>query len=72
LPLLQGLPQRIGDEAHQDVRLDSRFLVMPDRADRKIRLLDPEGRFGLGELDVGFPEFFVAPLAMLVRRRTLR
>ena len=62
LPLLQGLPERIGDEAHEDMGFDALLLVVPDRADRQIGLVDAKRRFRLGELDVGGPEFFVAPL----------
>jgi hypothetical protein len=34
LPLLQGLPQHVGQEADQDVRLNAALLLMPDGTDR--------------------------------------
>ena len=36
--------QRIGDKAHQDMRLDAPWLVVPNRADGKLGLLDTERR----------------------------
>ncbi len=38
-------------------------LVMPDRANRQIGLLDAEGGLGFGQLDVGLPQRFIGPLA---------
>ena len=62
LPLLQCLPQRIGQKADQDVGLDACLLVVPDRADTQVGLLDAEGRFGFGELDVSLPKLGVTPV----------
>ena len=50
--MLERLPKHIGEKANQDVRLDAPRLVMPDRTDREIGLVDTERRLGLGELDV--------------------
>ncbi len=35
------------------------FFLMPDRANRQAALADPKDRFGFGQLNAGFPEFFV-------------
>src|SRR5205807_4616349 len=61
-PLLEGLPQYIGEEANKDVRLYPSGLVVPDRADGQITLVNAERRFGLGELDVGFPKLLGRPV----------
>ena len=60
--LPQRLPQHICQEAYQNVRLHPLFLLMPDRADRQIALLNAKGRFGLSELDVGLPQFLGSPV----------
>src|SRR5439155_4066572 len=62
LPHLQALPQHESEEADEDVGLDAVLALMPDRAHVQLILLDPKGRFGLGELDVGLPQLFVAPI----------
>ena len=62
LPLLQGLPQHVGQEADQDVRLNPALLLMPDGTDGKIALVNAEGSFSLGELDLCFPELAIAPV----------
>ena len=67
LPLLQRLPQGIGDEADQNMRLDASFLVMPDRANRQIGLLDSEGGLGFGQLDVGLPQRVICALQFSAR-----
>ncbi len=56
------LPQHVGQEADQDVGLDPLFLLMPDRSDPQVALLDAEGGFRLGQLDVRLPEFLGAPV----------
>ena len=63
LPHLEALPQDEGEEANEDVSLDAVLALMPDRTDVQLVLLDAEGGFGLGELDVGFPELLIAPIA---------
>src|SRR5207253_9199862 len=62
LPLLQRLPEHIGEEAHQDVRLDPLGLLMPDRPERELTLLDAEGGFGLRELHVRPPPRLSVPV----------
>ena len=47
LPLLQGLPEHVGQEADQDMGLDAVLALMPDRADRQLALVDAKGGFGL-------------------------
>jgi hypothetical protein len=38
------------------VSLDAFLLLVPDGSDREITLVDAEGGFGVGELDVGLPK----------------
>jgi hypothetical protein len=62
LPQLPRLPQDEGKEAHKDVRLHPIGTLVPDGADAELILLDPERRFGLGQLDVGLLELLVRPV----------
>ena len=55
LPLLERLPEHVGQKADQNVRLDAGLFVMPDRTDAQIGLLNPEGGLGFAELNVGLP-----------------
>ncbi len=55
-PLGQSLSQDIAQEANQDVAEDTLHLLVPDRADAQLVLLDPEGPLRLGQLDVLFPQ----------------
>lgn len=55
LPLLQRLPQHIGEKGHQDMRQHAILALMPDGTDRQIGLMDAKGRFRLGKLDIGSP-----------------
>ena len=52
----QGDVQAVGQKAHEDVRLDARLDMMPDRAQAQIAFERLEGGFNLGQLQVGFPE----------------
>lgn len=61
LPHLQVLPQNEGAEADEDLGLHAILALMPDRPDTQFVRLDPEGRFGLGKLDVGFPNPLFGP-----------
>ena len=63
LPHLQALPQNKGEKANQDVSLNAVLALMPDRTDVQLVLLNSEGGFRLGELDIGFPELPIAPIA---------
>src|SRR5437879_5277613 len=62
LPLLKSFPQHVGEEAHQDVGPDAVCLLVPDRADRQLALVDPEGGLGLAELHVGAPQRLDVPV----------
>jgi hypothetical protein len=62
LPHLEALPQHESEEAHEDVGLDAILALMPDRAYVQLILLDSKRRFGLGELDIGFPELLITPI----------
>src|SRR5206468_268392 len=63
LPLLESFPQHVGEEAHEDVGPDAVGLLVPDRADRQLALVDPEGGLGLAELHVGAPQRLDVPVA---------
>jgi hypothetical protein len=41
LPLLERLPQHVGEEAHEDVGLDAIGALVPHRANAELALLDP-------------------------------
>ncbi len=62
LPLLQCLPQHVSQKADQDVCLDAVLFMMPDGSNAKIGFLNPEGRLGFSELDVGLPQLFLSPV----------
>ena len=62
LPHLQSLPHHEGEETDKDMGLNAIFALMPDGTDVELIFLNAEGGFGLGELDVSFPEFFAAPV----------
>ncbi|MGO9597310.1 MAG: hypothetical protein ACLP7Q_04745, partial [Isosphaeraceae bacterium] len=55
-PARQGLPQNVGQKAHQDVGPDAMLFLMPDRSDQELVLGDSKGPLGFGQLDVSFPE----------------
>src|SRR5258708_39559346 len=63
LPHLEALPQDEGEKADEDVSLNTVLALVPDRSDLQLVLLDAESGFGLGELDVRFPELLIAPIA---------
>ena len=56
LPHLEALPQHEGEKADEDMSLNALRALVPDRPHVQLILLDTESGFGLGELDVGFPE----------------
>jgi hypothetical protein len=62
LPHFQAFPQYEGEKADEDVGLDPVGALVPDRADCELIFLDAEGGFGLGKLDIGLPELFIAPV----------
>ena len=62
LPHFQALPQHEGEKADQDVSPDAIGALVPDGTQVELVLLDAERGFGLGELDIGFPELLVAPV----------
>src|SRR5438128_5276539 len=61
-PLFECLPEHVGEKADQNVRFDPSGLVMPDRADRKIALVNAERRLRFSELNVGLPEILGRPV----------
>ena len=62
LPHLEALPQHEGEEAHEDVGLQTVGSLVPDRSHVQLIFLDAKSCFGLGELDVGLPQLFIAPI----------
>jgi hypothetical protein len=62
LPLLQRLPQHVGEEAHQDVGQYAVLTLVPDRPDRQLALVNAEGGFRLRELDIGAPQVLGCPV----------
>src|ERR1700740_3530511 len=62
LPLLERFPQHVRQKANQNVRLDTGLFVMPDRTDAQIGFLNTEGGLSFGQLNVGLPQLFVAPV----------
>ncbi len=56
--MLQRDPQRVGEERHQNVCLDTRLDLMKQGTDREFALQCAEGGLGFGELDVLAPKFF--------------
>src|SRR5712691_6191558 len=56
LPLLQRLPQHVGQEADEDVGLHAISALMPYRANRELALLDAERRLDVRQLDVRAPQ----------------
>src|SRR5580693_5944779 len=65
LPLLQRLPQNVGEKAHQDVRQHAILALMPDGTDRQLALSDAKGRFRFRKLDIGPPQRLGAPVAQI-------
>src|SRR5260221_14489412 len=47
LPLLEGFPHRVGEKADQDVGERAILLLMPDRPDRQVALVDAECRLDI-------------------------
>jgi hypothetical protein len=62
LPLLERLPQPVGEKADQNMRLDARLFVMSDRTDGQIGFVNAEGGPRYAELDVGLPQLLVSPV----------
>jgi hypothetical protein len=62
LPHLEALPQHEGEEAHEDVGLQTVGSLVPDRSHVQPIFLDTESCFGWGELDVSLPQLLIAPI----------
>ena len=61
-PLAQCFPNNVSQKADQDVGLHTLFLVVPYGPHHQVALVQAKRLFGFGELDVGTPEFFSAPV----------
>jgi hypothetical protein len=60
--LSEALPQDIGQEADQDVSLDTPLFLMPDGAQPEVVFFNAERVLGIGQLNVGCPEIFRRPI----------
>ena len=60
--LRKSFPQDIGQETDEDMSLDSLGFLVPDGTDAQVALVDAKCGLGLGELDIGAPEVFGAPV----------
>ena len=58
----EGFPEHVGKETDQDMGLDALGFLVPEGTDAKIALVYVECRLGFGQLDVGAPKFFPAPV----------
>src|SRR6185437_8135620 len=63
LPHLETLPSNEGEKANEDVSLNAVLSLVPDRTHVQLVLLDLEGGFGLGELNIGLPQLLIAPIS---------
>lgn len=59
--LAKRFPQHIRQKTDEDVSKDSVFRLVPDGANLQVALVDSEGGFRLGQLNVGLPQFFISP-----------
>src|SRR3989442_5954431 len=62
LPLLERLPQHVGEETDEDVGLDAVGALVPHRTNCQLALLDAERRLDVRELDVGAPQVLGRPV----------
>src|SRR5260370_18093235 len=62
LPHLEALPQHEGEKADEDMCLHAILALVPDGTKVELVFLDAESSFGLGELDIGFPELSIPPI----------
>src|SRR5205814_9696284 len=62
LPLLERLPEHVGQETDEDVRLDARGLLMPDRSDAELTLVNAKCRLGLPQVHVRLPHRLGRPV----------
>ena len=66
--LVQRFPQHVGQEADEDVSKDAVFLLVPNRANLQVALVEAKGGFRLGQLDVRFPQLLVQSMTLLRSR----
>src|SRR5437660_1695058 len=62
LPLLEGFPQHVGQEADEDVGLDAILPLVPHGTNPQLTFLDAECRLRVGELDVRAPQVLGRPV----------
>lgn len=60
--LPEALPQHVRKISDHDVCVDPGGFLMPYRTQAQVILVNAEGRLGLGQLDVRFPEFLAGPV----------
>jgi hypothetical protein len=60
--LAKRFPQNISQKAYQDMGLDAFGLLMPDRTNLQVALMNPKGSFGFGQLNIRLPKFPGVPI----------
>ena len=60
--LRERFPEHVGQKTHEDVGLDALRFLVPDGTDAQVAFVDAKRSFGLGELGIGAPQFFGAPV----------
>ena len=63
--VVEGLPQGVGQDAHEDMGLGTAGIVMPDGSQQEFAFEDAESFVDHRELDVGFPEFLGGPAGLV-------
>ena len=58
----QCFPQHIRQEADENVCQHTVFFLVPDGSDAQVAFVNSERGLGFGQLDIGLPQFFIAPV----------
>lgn len=61
-PLAEGFPEHISEKANQNMGLHAVLEMVPDRAQEQVAFVDAKCSFSLGQLHVGAPKLFAAPI----------
>src|SRR3989339_739554 len=59
---LERFPEDEREKTHQDMGRNPVRLLMPNRSHFQVRLVDPEGLFRVGELDICLPQILCRPV----------
>lgn len=60
--LSEHFPEYVGQETHEDVRLNTFFLLVPDGTNPQVAFLNPKSILRLRQLDVCFPQSLATPI----------